>query len=90
MALAYRVCLEPDSDGSLLISCPALPEVTTFGDDQADAMVRARNAIEEALAARMHEGQDIPIGDANGANLARVSMLFALRVEIYRRRQRVL
>jgi len=34
--------------------------VTTFGDDEAEAMTRARDAVEEALAARIGDGQDIP------------------------------
>jgi predicted RNase H-like HicB family nuclease len=66
MSLSYRINLEPDDNGSLLVTCPALPEVTTFGDDESDAMKRARGAIEEAIAARMSEGQDIPDGDARG------------------------
>jgi antitoxin HicB len=90
MALGYRVYLEPDNDGSFLVSCPALPEVTTFGKDKADAMRRARNAIEEALAARMHEGDGIPIGDDHGVNLVRVPTRFAVKVEVYRRRLRIL
>ncbi len=52
MALAFRVHLMPDSNNSLLVTCPGLPEVTTFGEDWADAMRRARDAIEEALAAQ--------------------------------------
>jgi len=63
MALAFRVRLKTDSDGSLLVTCPALPEVTTFGEDRADAMRRGRNAVEEALAARMYAGENIPIGE---------------------------
>jgi antitoxin HicB len=66
MSLSYRINLEPDDNGSLLVTCPALPEVTTFGDDESDAMKRARGAIEEAIAARMSEGQDIPDGDGPG------------------------
>ena len=53
MTLAYRIELEPDDNGSLLVTCPALPEVTTFGGDRADAIRNAADAIEEALAARI-------------------------------------
>ena len=79
MALAFRIDLKPDSDGSLLVTCPALPEVTTFGEDWADAMKRGRNAVEEALAARMYEDQDIPIGDMHGAYLGAYRRLSLLR-----------
>jgi antitoxin HicB len=90
MALAFRVRLKTDSDGSLLVTCPALPEVTTFGEDRADAMRRGRNAVEEALAARMYAGENIPIGDTHGAYLVRLPALIAFRVEMYRRKLRIL
>jgi antitoxin HicB len=38
MILTYRVKFEPDDNGSLLVTCPALPEVATFGEGEADAM----------------------------------------------------
>ena len=59
MSLAYPIKLEPDDNGTLLVTCPALPEVTTFGEDQADAIEHARDA-EEAIAARMADGQEVP------------------------------
>ena len=55
----YTVILEPDDNGALLVTCPDLPEVTTFGEDQKDALRRADAAIEEALAARIAHGEDI-------------------------------
>ncbi|HEY3909206.1 MAG TPA: type II toxin-antitoxin system HicB family antitoxin [Stellaceae bacterium] len=56
----YAVILAPDDSGALLVTCPDLPEVTTFGEDQEDAMQRASDAIEEALAARIDHREDIP------------------------------
>jgi len=58
--LAYRIKIEPDDNGTLLVTCPAVPEMTTFGDNEADAMHRAVGAIEEAIAARMANGEDVP------------------------------
>jgi antitoxin HicB len=60
MRLTYPIKLEPDDNGTLLVTCPALPEVTTFGEDEADAIEHARDAIEEAIAARMADGRDVP------------------------------
>ena len=57
----YTVILEPDDNGTLLVTCRDLPEVTTFGGDQEDALRRAGAAIEEALAARIAHGEDIPV-----------------------------
>jgi len=84
MTLAYRVKLQEDDNGTLLVTCRALPEVTTFGDDEAAAMARARDAIEEALAARIGDGQDIPKSDAKGPHLVRLPALTTLKVELYR------
>jgi antitoxin HicB len=60
MMLRYPIKLQPDDNNTLLVTCPALPEVTTFGEDKADALCRAVSAIEEALASRIADGEDIP------------------------------
>jgi antitoxin HicB len=82
--LGYRIKLEPDDNGTLLVTCPALPEVTTFGDDEAGALRHAVDAIEEAIAARMAEGEDIPQGHQRGPHLARLPALAVLKIELYR------
>src|SRR5262249_18412591 len=58
--LRYLIKLEPDDNGTLLVTCPAIPEVTTFGEDRNDALRYAVDAIEEAIAARIADGRDIP------------------------------
>ena len=58
--LGYRIKLTPDDNGTLLVTCPALPEVTTFGENREDAMRHAVDAIEEALAARIARGAEVP------------------------------
>src|SRR5712692_10036506 len=85
--LGYRIKTEPDDNGTLLVTCPALPEVTTFGEDEADTLRRARDAIEEALAARIARGEDIPAGHRRGL-VVRLPTLTALKVELYRRLRR--
>src|SRR5579863_127599 len=82
--LGYRIKLEQDDNGSLLVSCPALPEVTTFGDNEADAMRHAVGAIEEAIAARISDGQDVPEGHQRGPYLVRLPALTVLKVALYR------
>ena len=57
----YAVILVPDDNGTLLVTCPDLPEVTTFGEDVEDAIHRAADAIEEALAARISRHEEIPL-----------------------------
>ncbi len=69
MMLGYRIKLEADDNGTILVTCPALPEVTTFGDDESDALQHAIGAIEEAIAARSADGQNMPKGRRGGRHL---------------------
>ena len=62
---AYRIVLEPDDNGTFLVTCPAIPEVTTFGETEAESVENASTAIEEALAARIARGATIPDTDAD-------------------------
>jgi antitoxin HicB len=87
--LRYPIHLEPDDNGTFLATCPALPEVTTFGDDKADALRRAVAAIEEALAARIADGQDIPTPPKRGVDpqalrdAVRLPLMTELKVSLY-------
>ena len=55
----YEIELTADGD-TWLVTCPSLPEVTSFGETREDALARAADAIEEALAARIADGVEIP------------------------------
>ena len=57
--LAYPITLQ-DDDGTILATSPDFPELTTFGDDREDALAHAVHALEEAIAARIHDGRSIP------------------------------
>jgi antitoxin HicB len=87
--LGYRIKLEPDDNDTLLVTCPALPEVTTFGKDEVDAMRHAVGAIEEAIAARIADGEDVPEGHQRGPRLVRLPALTVLKVELYRQLRNV-
>jgi antitoxin HicB len=82
--LGYRIKLEPDDNSTLLVTCPALPEVTTFGDNESDAIEHATGAIEEAIAARIADGDDVPAGQQRGPRLVRLPALTVLKVQLYR------
>lgn len=58
--LVYRIHLTPDDNGTSLVTAPDFPEVTTFGSDRAECLEHGRNAIEEAIGARIARGEDIP------------------------------
>lgn len=57
---AYPIKLTKDNNGTYLVSSRDFPEVTTFGNDLADAGRHALDAIEEAIAARIVDREDIP------------------------------
>lgn len=50
--MTYTLHFEPDDNSTLLVTCVELPEVTTFGVDEADARRHGADAVAEALAAR--------------------------------------
>lgn len=56
----YEVVLDPDDNDTWMVTSPDFGEVATFGATPKDALHNARNAIEEAIAARISTGQDIP------------------------------
>lgn len=82
MMLDYPVQLEED-DGSILVMAPDFPELTTFGEDGDDAVMRAVDALEEAIAARMHDGRDIPDPSTGEVRVA-LPTLTAVKVTLYR------
>ena len=57
--LTYPITLQ-DDDGTILATSPDFPELTTFGDDREEALARAVHALEEAIAARIHDRRNIP------------------------------
>src|SRR6266508_1011678 len=85
MTLRYPVKLEADDNGTVLATCPSLPEVTTFGEDDADALAHAIGAIEEALAARIGDGEDIPAPrERLRGRSAALPLMTSLKVSLYR------
>ena len=82
--LRYRIKLEPDDNDTLLVTCPALPEVTTFGEDEAHALRRAADAIEEALAGRIADGASIPVSAAKSrGHVVTLPLMTSLKVMLY-------
>ena len=57
--LAYPIVIE-DDDGAVFATSPDFPELTTFGDDREEAVARSVHALEEAIAAHIHDRKDIP------------------------------
>src|SRR5829696_2221045 len=61
--VAYRVKLTPDDNDTLLVTCPKIPMVTTFGSTREEALAHAVDAIETALASMIADDEPIPAPD---------------------------
>lgn len=80
--LAYPITLQ-DDDGTILATSPDFPELTTFGDDREGAISRAIHALEEAIAARIHDRRDIPT-PSRGRHYAVLPTLTSVKLMLYR------
>ncbi|HKA00110.1 MAG TPA: type II toxin-antitoxin system HicB family antitoxin [Candidatus Solibacter sp.] len=62
--LRYSVKLSRDTNGTILVDVPAIPEAHTFGDDREEALMRVVDAIESALMMYIEDRRPIPDSDA--------------------------
>lgn len=81
--LTYAIDLTPDDNGTILATCPDLPIVATFGDDEADALDHVRDAVLAALAAMIDDGDVIPRPKARRRTSVRLRLLPSLKVQLY-------
>ncbi len=56
----YPVQLEPDTNGTMLVSFPDFPEAHTFGEDSEDALLRAVDALETVIQGYMADRRPVP------------------------------
>ncbi len=57
---AFTVVLEPQEEGGFLVLVPALPEVVTYGDTEAEAVAMAEDAIRLAVGYRRDHNEPVP------------------------------
>lgn len=57
---SFSVVLEPQEGGGFTVLVPALPEVVTEGDSEAEALANAEEAIRAVLDYRREHGLPIP------------------------------
>lgn len=82
----YPVKLTRDTNGTIFVTAPDLPEIATFGENGNDALVRAADAIATALQGRITARQKIPAPSAprRGQKLVGLPAIVAAKLELYR------
>jgi antitoxin HicB len=84
MSMRYPVELATDDNGTVLVVAPDFPEAATFGDDEADALRRAVDAIETAIQGRMIDREPIPEPRPPGETYVALPAQTALKIALYR------
>ena len=84
--LSYPINFEKD-DLNILVTSLDFPEFTTFGDDYTEAQTRALDALQEAVAARIHDRRDIPPPSPGGDARIALPTLTAVKVILYQGRR---
>ncbi len=82
----FRITLTKDDNGTIMVTFPDFPEAATYGDDENEARLRAADALETAIEARIADREDIPAPTRakKGESTIGLSTLMALKVELYR------
>lgn len=80
--IRFPVDLTPDDNDTLLVTSPDLPEVTSFGSDEAEALRMGAGAVAEALAGRLLDFSDIPRPGA-GVHLVPLDLQMTLKVSLF-------
>ena len=58
--LRYPVTLKRDTNGTMRVEFPDVPEANTFGEDADEALMQAVDALESALSMYIEDRRDIP------------------------------
>jgi len=58
--LRYAVKLSRDTNGTILVEFPDVPEAHAFGEDEDEALMQAVDALETALSMYIDDRRDIP------------------------------
>lgn len=88
MMVRYRIHLEPDDNDTLLVTCPDLPGVVTFGETRDAAIAQAGEAIETFIASLIADGLNIPRPKAmkrvkDNEAVVTLPALTSLKIELY-------
>lgn len=81
---SFAASLTPD-DGGFLVRFRALPEAITWGATRVEALAMAQDCLDEALAARINAGLEVPTPGARrrGDTPVEASALMAAKSALY-------
>jgi antitoxin HicB len=82
----YRMVLEPDDNGTILVSFPDFPEAHTFGATKEEALARAADALATVMQAYIADRRPIPTPSAPKKKDVRFTLplIMAIKVALYR------
>lgn len=83
--LDYPVVLTPDDNDTVLVTFPDVPEATTFGQDEDEALMYAVEALESALSFYVDARQPLPVPSKakRGQHTVRPSALECAKLGVY-------
>ena len=82
--LRYPVKLSKDTNGTILVDVPDIPEAHSFGEDRAEALMRAADAIETALMLYIEDRRDIPVPSTARGKTVTLPALTDAKIGLYR------
>jgi len=80
----YPVVLEPDDNGTVMVAFPDFPEAQTFGEDEADALARASDALATIVDGYIRTRRPLPAPSPLSGLAAELSALMSAKVELYK------
>ncbi len=85
MRYAYPCEMTPEADGGFSVSFPDVPEALTCGDDRAEALAMAEDALAVALGAYVRAREDIPTPGPllSGQVIVAVPLVVAAKLSLY-------
>lgn len=79
----YPVALEPDDNGTVMVTFPDFPEAQTFGENEADALARASDALATIVDGYIRARRPLPVASQILGHVAELSPLMSTKVELY-------
>ena len=84
LGLAWPVDLAQQEDGSVLVTCPDIPEALTEGRSEDDALAQARDCLAAALGGYVAAGRAVPRpSPSRGRPMVAPPVLAAAKVALY-------